>query len=95
MLYSKKGVKKICCDDRRFFFLVQNLLGLILDLASSRLIYSINTHFNLLTPTSPDEMSLRSSNPSQASLRLMTDLKEVKTEPPEVLFVYLKILFFY
>lgn len=25
----------------------------------------------------------------------MTDLKEVKTEPPEVLFVYLKILFFY
>lgn len=30
-------------------------------------------------------MSLRSSNPSQAALRLMTDLKEVKTDPPEVL----------
>jgi len=28
-------------------------------------------------------MSLKSSHPSQAALRLMTDYKEVKTEPPE------------
>ena len=28
-------------------------------------------------------MSLRSSSPSQAMLRLMSDLKEVKTTPPE------------
>ncbi len=27
---------------------------------------------------------LRSSNPSQAALRLMSDLREIKTEPPEV-----------
>jgi hypothetical protein len=34
-----------------------------------------------------DRISLKSTNPSQAALRLMSDLKELKTDPPEVIFI--------
>jgi len=37
----------------------------------------------MASPTNRGNNSLRSSAPSQAALRLMSDLKEIKTSPPE------------
>lgn len=40
-------------------------------------------------------MSLRNSGTSQAMLRLMGDLKEIKTDPPEVIFYKIYKNFFF